>query len=67
MDKARDLVLLRTPFPRNVRTGGARPLTAERVARIGIVTEEDTNDDDDQQTSSVEDQLAEKRRTQADL
>jgi hypothetical protein len=68
LDKARDLVLLRTPFPRNVRTDGARPLTAERVARIGIVTEEDTNDDDDdQQTSSVEDQLAEMRRTQADL
>ena len=68
LDKARDLVLLRTPFPRNVRTGGARPLTAERVARIGIVTEEDTNnDDDDRQTSSVEDQLAEMRRTQADL
>jgi len=68
LDKARDLVLLRTPFPRNVRTDGARPLTAERVARIGIVTEEDTNDDDDdRQTSSVEDQLAEMRRTQADL
>ena len=27
LDKARDLVLLRTPFPRNVRTDGARPLT----------------------------------------
>jgi hypothetical protein len=68
LDKARDLVLLRTPFPRNVRTEGARPLTAERVARIGIETEEDANDDDDeQQSSSVEEQLAEMRRLQADL
>ena len=70
LDKARDLVLLRTPFPRNVRTDGARPLTAERVASIGVMTDDDATDNDDapqNQSSSVEEQLAEMRRNQAEL
>jgi hypothetical protein len=70
LDKARDLVLLRTPFPRNVRTDGARPLTAERVASIGVRTDDDATNNDDapqNQGSSVEEQLAEMRRNQAEL
>lgn len=68
LDKVRDLVLLRTPFPRNIRTDGAHPLTVERVASLGIVTDEDdATNDDDARNSSVENQLAEMRRIQAEL
>ena len=68
LDKVRDLVLLRTPFPRNIRTDGAHPLTVERVASLGIVTDEDdTTNEIDDDTSSVEYQLAEMRRIQAEL
>ena len=71
LDKVRDLVLLRTPFPRNIRTGGATPLSATQVSCIGQDSSEDDNNNDDDRSDapdlSVAEQLAEMRRVQVAL
>lgn len=66
LDKVRDLVLLRTPFPRNIRADGATPLSPTQVSRIGLVADDEDSDDGAPASGSgdpsVADQLAEMRR-----
>ena len=67
LDKCRDLVLLRSPFPARIR--GVQPLAVDAVARIGVVRDDDESETamDEDASSTVADQLAALRRETAGL